>query len=54
MPISHFTDLTLYTQQEMDEYLGNFLSSDLNFFPLQKPAILPAAPISLTNLVNTF
>ena len=56
IPISHFTDLLLYTQQETDEYLDSLLSSDLDFFALQRPANLPATqstPNSSTNLVNT-
>ena len=42
IPLSHYTDITLYTKQEMDDFVGILLSSDTDFFPLDKPAILPA------------
>ena len=46
----------MYSEKEMDEYLGTLLSSDLDFFPKQRRRKLPAAqstPNSPTNLVNT-
>ena len=55
IPIFHFTDLTLYTKQEMNEYLGTLLSSDPDF-SLQRPTNLPGTqsnPNNPTNLVNT-
>ena len=56
-PICHFTDLTLYSKQEMDKYFETLLPSDPDFYTLQPPANLPAAqstPNSPANLVNKF
>ena len=56
IPIFHFLDLPLYTQQETDDYLGSLHLSDLDFFALQRPKNLAATqstPNSSTNLVNT-
>ena len=54
--ICHVIHLILYTKQEMDDELGILLSSDSSFFPLHKPANLPATqttPNSPTNQVNS-
>ena len=56
IPIFDFSNLTVYTIQEMDEYLGTLVSSDPDFFPLQQPANLPetqSTTNSPTNLVKT-
>ena len=54
--MSHFRDLTVQTKQEIEENVGTLRSSELDFFPLQIPAILPATQStqnSPSNLVRT-
>ena len=56
LPISQFKVLALYTKQEMDEYLGTFLSADPDFFPLTRPTTWQAThstPNNPTQVVNT-
>ena len=47
IPNSQFNDLTLFTNQKLDEYLGTLLSADPDFFPLTQPTTLQATQSTL-------
>ena len=56
LPISQSKDLTLYTQQEREEHLGNLLFADPDFIPLIRPTTLPATkstPTTPSQVVKT-